>query len=107
MAYSLDAAAVPPFPDDAGELGLSHAGGFARGRSAGAAPPPKYYQSITIHGGMKNLDFILDKPVTSNKVSDMFCRDFDKDFDSTMLQEMEASVLVCESDYLRVRKSGK
>ena len=48
------------------------------------------FHGIRFHGGMKSLDDILEKPVTSNKVPDMFCRDFYRDFGLSMLKAMAA-----------------
>lgn len=62
---------------------------------------PDLFKSITIHGGMKSLDYILDKRVQSNKVPDMFCRDFNKDFDLEMLTAMDGPAKVSELEGLK------
>ena len=63
---------------------------------------PGLYGDITIHGGMKSLDYILDEPVKSSEVPDMFCRDFYKDFDLSMLRAMAVPARVMERDYLKL-----
>lgn len=70
-----------------------------------AALEPDLFQGITVHGGMKSLDYILEKPVTSNKVPDMFCRDFYQDFDLKMLKAMTSPAHVVESDSLELKQA--
>jgi len=67
---------------------------------------PHLFKSITIHQGMRSLSYILDKPVTSNRVPDMFCRDFYKDFDLGMLKALTEPTKVTESDYLELAPSN-
>ena len=63
---------------------------------------PHLFKSITIHKGMHNLSYILDKPVRSDKVPDMFCLDLYKDFNLDMLKAMTEPATVTESDYLEL-----
>ncbi|MEJ2008659.1 MAG: hypothetical protein P8Z30_10980 [Acidobacteriota bacterium] len=67
---------------------------------------PHLFKSITIHQGMRSLSYILDKPVTSNRVPDMFCRDFYKDFDLGTLKALTEPTKVTESDYLELGTSN-
>lgn len=62
---------------------------------------PNLYKSITIHHGMHSLNYILDKPVLSNRVPDMFCQDFYKDFDLKMLRAMTSPSVVRQSDFVK------
>lgn len=71
-----------------------------------AALEPNLFEAVTIHGGMKSLDYILEKPVESTRVPDMFCRDFYKDFDLKMLKAMAAPANVTETDDLEVKPAG-
>ena len=66
---------------------------------------PNLFKSITIHKGMHSLNYILDKPVSSAKVPDMFCRDFYKDFELSMLKKMAAPSVVTEHDYVMLKHS--
>ncbi len=61
---------------------------------------PYLFKTIAIHHGMKSLAYILDKPITSDKVPDMFCRDFYKDFDLNMLKAMTKPAIVTETDFV-------
>ncbi len=61
---------------------------------------PHLFGSITIHRGMHSLNYILEKQVRSDRVPDMFCLDFYKDFDLSMLNDLAAPATVTESDYV-------
>ncbi|HEV2133286.1 MAG TPA: hypothetical protein VGR47_03405 [Terracidiphilus sp.] len=61
---------------------------------------PHLYGSITIHKGIHSLSYVLDSALSSDRVPDMFCRDFYKDFDLDMLKAMTAPAHVSESDYV-------
>ena len=61
---------------------------------------PHLFKSITIYKGMHSLSYILEKPVHSNEVPDMFCLDFYKDFDLDMLKAMTEPARVAEYDYV-------
>jgi len=63
---------------------------------------PRLFKSITIHKGMHSLSYILDKPVRSDKVPDMFCLDLYKDFDLGMLKTLTEPTHVTESDDLEL-----
>jgi len=60
---------------------------------------PHLFKSITIHKGMHSLGDILENPVRSDKVPDMFCLDLYKDFDLDILKAMTEPATVTESDY--------
>lgn len=62
---------------------------------------PQLFKSITIYQGMRSLNYLLDKPVLSSRVPDMFCRDFYKDFDLNMLKAMAEPAAVTELDYVQ------
>lgn len=122
FGYMLQAVGAPPLGLEAAQLvGITHwsqqqwhpsqimleSSGFRMqvvSLVAGALQPD-LYQSIIIHGGMKSLNYILKKPVISREVPDMFCRDFYKDFDLSMLKEMAAPATVTESDGLDLAHS--
>lgn len=59
---------------------------------------PDLYGGITIHKGMRSLSYILDSALSSDRIPDMFCRDFYHDFDLDMLKAMAAPATVSESD---------
>ncbi len=62
------------------------------------AMAPHLFKSITIHQGMRSLDYLLRASVSSSKVPDMFCPDLYKDFDLTMLEALTAPAAVTETD---------
>lgn len=61
---------------------------------------PHLFKSIAIRRGMKSLAYILDKPITSDRVPDMFCRGFYKDFDLNMLKAMAEPATVTETEFV-------
>jgi dienelactone hydrolase len=116
FGYMLGAVGAPPLGLEAAQLiGISE---WARNRwhpsrlrleSSGyrmqvvslvaGALAPHLFKSLTIHKGMHSLIDILEKPVASNQVPDMFCPDFYKDFDLAMLKALTEPTKVKESDY--------
>lgn len=72
-----------------------------------AALEPQLYKSITIHQGMHSLSYIFNGQVRSDKVPDMFCRDFYKVFDLNMLKAMAAPAAVMESDFVDAANPGQ
>lgn len=73
---------------------------------------PGLLGDIAIHGGMNSLDYILDKPVKSSEVPDIFCRDFYMEFDLSMLKAMDAPARVmggglCEVERARDRREAQ
>lgn len=46
-----------------------------------AAIEPGLFSSITVHRGMKSMDYLLQHPVSFDDAPDLFCRDLYKDFD--------------------------
>lgn len=68
---------------------------------------PRLFKSINIHKGMRSLSYILDKPVLSTQVPDMFCRDFYKDFDLKMLAALTEPTRVTESDYVKLTPANQ
>lgn len=63
---------------------------------------PHMFKSITIHQGMRSLNYILEKPVESGTAPDMFCLDLYKDYDLGILKALTAPTKVTESDYLEL-----
>jgi dienelactone hydrolase len=68
---------------------------------------PHLFESIAIHKGMHDLGYILDSAVSSDHVPDMFCRDFYKDFDLSMLNAMAEPAKISESDYVELAHSNR
>jgi hypothetical protein len=119
FAYMLTAVGTPPLGLEAAQLiGISE---WAKQRwhpsqirleSAGyrmqvvslvaGALEPRLFKSITIHKGMHSLSYILDKPLRSDKVPDMFCLDLYKDFDLDMLKALAEPAAVTESEYVEL-----
>jgi hypothetical protein len=117
FGYMLAAVGSPPLGLEAAQLiGISH---WARQRwrpsqirleSSGfrmqvvslvaGALEPRLFKSITVHAGMHSLSYILEKPVRSDRVPDMFCQDLYKDFDIDTLKAMTEPTLVSESAYV-------
>ena len=63
---------------------------------------PQLFKSITIHKGMHSLSYILDKPLRSTEVPDLFCLDLYKDFDLNTLKAIAEPATVAETDYLEL-----
>jgi dienelactone hydrolase len=53
-----------------------------------AAIEPGLFSSVTVHRGMKSLDFLLQHPVGFDDAPDLFCLDLYKDFDVDRLIAM-------------------
>lgn len=122
FGYMLHAVGAPPLGLEAAQLiGITH---WAQQRwnpketileSSGyrmqvvslvsGALEPQLFKSITIHHGMHSLNFILDKPVLPEHAPDMFCRDFYKDFDLSMLKAMAAPASVTGSSYVDAKSA--
>lgn len=117
FAYMMNAVGSPPLGLEAAQLtGITHWAqqhwhpSRIRLESSGyrmqvvslvaGALEPELFKSIAIHGGMRSLNYLLDRDVNSNRVPDMFCRDFYKEFDLGMLKAMAAPATVSESDYV-------
>jgi dienelactone hydrolase len=66
------------------------------------AMDPQIFKAISIHQGMHSLSYILDKPLRSNEVPDLFCLDLYKDFDLDMLKALAEPAAVTESDYVEL-----
>jgi dienelactone hydrolase len=50
-----------------------------------AAVEPGLFSSVTVHHGMKSLDYLLQHPVGFDEAPDLFCRDLYRDFDVNRL----------------------
>jgi hypothetical protein len=61
---------------------------------------PDLFRSITIHKGMHSLNYILQSPVLSSVVPDLFCQDLYKEFDLDMMKTLVEPATVTESDFL-------
>jgi len=68
-----------------------------------AALEPALFKSVMIHNGTHDLGYLLDGPVRSSQVPDLFCRDFYKEFDLAMLKAMAEPAAVTESDDVEAR----
>jgi dienelactone hydrolase len=66
---------------------------------------PGLFQKVRIYHGMHSLRYILDKPMLSERVPDLFTKNFYKDFDLNLLKEMDAPAVITESDFAD-RKHG-
>lgn len=61
---------------------------------------PHLFKHIVVFKGVHSLNYILDKPVHSTDVPDMFCQDFYKDFDLDMLRAMAQPTSVTQASYI-------
>lgn len=116
FAYMMNAVGAPPLGLEAAQLiGITHwakqqwrpsrialeSSGYRMqvvSLVAGALEP-HLFGNIAIHKGMHSLGYILDNALSSDRVPDMFCRDFFGDFDLNMLKVMAGPTRVSESDY--------
>jgi hypothetical protein len=53
-----------------------------------AAIEPGLFSSVTVHQGMKSMDYLLQHPVGFDDAPDLFCLDLYKDFDVDRLIAM-------------------
>ena len=123
FAYMMNSVGTPPLGLEAAQLiGITHwaqqhwhashvsleSSGYRMqvvSMTAGALEP-HLFGRITIHRGMRSLRYILDESLSSDRVPDLFCRDFYKEFDLDMLKSMAEPATVAESDYVESAHSN-
>lgn len=65
-----------------------------------AAISPGLFTQIVIHGGMRSLNYLLEKPVDYSAAPELFCLDLYKYFDIDRLAALAEPTAVSEKDYL-------
>lgn len=66
-----------------------------------AALDPGLFSEIVIHGGMRSLSYLLEKPVEYRQAPDLFCLDLYKYFDLDQLAALASPSTVTGKDYLQ------
>ncbi len=59
-----------------------------------AALEPTLYESVTIHGGIRSLEYLLSKPVEFDEAPELFCLDLFKYFDLDRIEALAAPTKV-------------
>jgi hypothetical protein len=72
-----------------------------------SALEPRLFARIELHGGMRNLHYLLDKPVKYEDAPDLFCLDLYKDFDLEQLVTLAEPGEVIQRGYLELPAQGK
>ncbi len=65
-----------------------------------AALSPHEFSTLSVNGGMKSLQYLLDKPVEYDGHADLFCLDLYKDFDLDRLVAIAAPTPIHEHDFV-------
>jgi hypothetical protein len=67
-----------------------------------AAIEPGLFSEVAVHGGMRSLRYLLDKPVVYTDAPDLFCLDLYKYFDLDRLAALAAPASVSQSDFFEL-----
>jgi dienelactone hydrolase len=65
-----------------------------------AALEPDLFSEVSVHRGIPDLAYVLDKPVKFDEASDLFCLDLYKDFNIDSLEAIAAPVTIQSNDPL-------
>ncbi|MFI5073094.1 MAG: hypothetical protein ACHP8A_19650, partial [Terriglobales bacterium] len=65
-----------------------------------AAIEPGMFSQMVIHGGIRSLNYLLEKPVDYSEAPELFCLDLYKYFDVDRLAALAGSTSITENDYL-------
>lgn len=65
-----------------------------------AALEPDLFSEVSVHHGIPNFAYLLDKPVKFEEAPELFCLDLYKDFDIDHLEALAAPVRISSSDPL-------
>ena len=72
-----------------------------------AALEPKLFAQVELHGGMRSLQYLLDKPVGYEDAPDLFCLDLYKYFDIEHLAALAKPAEVVQRDYVELAAKEK
>jgi dienelactone hydrolase len=67
-----------------------------------AAIEPGLFSEVAVHGGMRSLRYLLDKPVVYTDAPDLFCLDLYKYFDLDRLAALAAPASVSQGDFFEL-----
>jgi dienelactone hydrolase len=67
-----------------------------------SALEPRLVLDIEIHGGMRSLGYLLEKPVAYQDAPDLFCLDLYKDFDLDRLEALASPTTIVERNFLEL-----
>ncbi len=68
---------------------------------------PELFSQVGLHGGMRSLQYLLDKPVKYEEAPDLFCLDLYKDFDLEQLVALAKPSEVIHHGYLELAAQQK
>jgi len=72
-----------------------------------SALEPHLFSQVVIHDGMHGLSYLLEKPVTYEEASDLFCLDLYKQFDLDHLEVVAEPTIVINDTYLELKAEGR
>lgn len=72
-----------------------------------SALEPHLFSQVVIHDGMHGLSYLLEKPVTYEEASDLFCLDLYKQFDLDRLAVVAEPTTVINDTYLELKSEGR
>jgi hypothetical protein len=72
-----------------------------------AALEPHLFSEVAIHDGMHSLSYLMQKPVTYEEASDLFCLDLYKDFDLDSLAAAAEPTKVINDSYVELKAEGR
>jgi dienelactone hydrolase len=72
-----------------------------------SALEPRLFSEVVIHDGMHALSYLLEKPVTYQEASDLFCLDLYKQFDLDRLAVVAEPTTVINDTYLELKSEGR
>jgi hypothetical protein len=71
---------------------------------AASALQPDSFASVDIHGGMHDLNYILEAPVPAMEAPDLFCQDFYKEFELNQLIAMAGPERIHQDLFITPKK---
>jgi len=72
-----------------------------------SALEPRLFSEVAIHDGMHSLRYLLEKPVTYQEASDLFCLDLFKDFDLDRLAAVAEPTTVINDSYVELKPKSE
>ena len=70
-----------------------------------AAIEPDLFSEVVVRNGIRDFEYVLDKPVKFEEASELFCLDLYKDFDIDRLEALAAPVAIHSSHPVELGQS--
>jgi hypothetical protein len=71
-----------------------------------AALEPDLFSDVSVHHGIPDFAYVLDKPVKFEEAPELFCLDLYRDFDIDRLEALSTAVTIHSSDALALSASA-